>query len=357
MGGSLTVSYRKDCLAVFKVAVAGASGYVGGELLRLLSGHPDVQIGALTAGAAAGSALGELHPHLVPLAEHVLLETAPATLADHDVVFLALPPGHSGELAAALDGDVLVVDCGADHRLLDATEWEAFYGSSHAGAWAYGLPELAAQRQELASTTRVAVPGCFPTAAALALGPAVTQALVSTDDVVIVAATGSSGAGRAVKPHLLGSELMGSASAYGVGGTHRHTPEIEQNLRLVGATAPTVSFTPVLVPMARGILATCTATVADGVSAGDLRAAYEKATADEPFWHLLPSGQWPQTQSVAGSNSAHVQVALDEHARRVVAVCAIDNLTKGTAGGAVQSMNIALGLPEATGLATTGLAP
>lgn len=356
MGHSSTPA-SGETLTVFKVAVVGASGYVGGELLRLLSGHPDVHIGSLTVGDSAGADLGRLQPHVVPLAERVLQETTPQSLAAHDVVFLALPPGHSGQLAAELAADVLVVDCGADHRLVNPAEWQAFYGTPAATTWTYGLPELANQRTALGSTQRIAAAGCFPASAALALGPAVAQALVSTDDVVIVAATGTSGAGRAVGPHLLSSEVLGSASAYGVGGVHRHTPEIEQNLRLAGAEAPVVSFTPVLVPMSRGILATCTAQVADGVGAADLRSAYEKVTADEAFWRLLPPGQWPKSQLVIGSNSAHVQVALDEHAGRVVAVCAIDNLTKGAAGGAIQCMNIALGLPETTGLTTIGVAP
>ena len=345
------------CGVVVKVAVAGASGYVGGELLRLLSAHPDVEIGALTAGASAGSPLGELHPHLVPLADRSVQQTSAATLAGHDVVFLALPHGRSAEVAATLCSSVLVVDCGADHRLSDPASWAEFYHGPHAGTWPYGLPELAGQRQALIGATRVAVPGCFPTAVALALAPAVTQGLVETDDVVVVAATGTSGAGKSLKPNLLGSEVIGSAAAYAVGGAHRHIPEIEQCLTVAGARAPTVSFTPVLVPMARGILTTCTARVVDGVGPEDVRAAYLKATDDEPFWHLLPSGVWPRSQAVVGSNAAHVQVALDRRAGRLVSVCAIDNLTKGTAGGAVQSMNIALGLPETAGLTTIGVAP
>ena len=296
----------------------------------------------------------------MPLAPtEVLLETSAANLAGHDdrlprATARSLrprwPPKNSGE-------DVVVHDCGADQRLVDPADGEGFYGTPHAGSWHYGLPELAGQRRVLAGATRIAVPGCFPTAATLALAPAVTQGLVATDDVVVVAATGTSGAGKGAKTNLLGSEVMGSATAYGVGGTHRHTPEIEQSLRLAGAETVVVSFTPVLVPMSRGILATCTATAVADVDIDDLRAAYEKATADEPFWHLLPVGQWPQSQAVLGSNTAHLQVALDVHAGRVVAVCAIDNLTKGTAGGAIQSMNIALGLPETTGLSAIGVTP
>jgi N-acetyl-gamma-glutamyl-phosphate reductase len=339
-----------------RVAVAGASGYAGGELLRLLLGHPGVEIGTLTAGSNAGEPLGALQPHLVPLAERVLEETTTETLAGHDVVFLALPHGQSGSIAAGLGEDVLVVDCGADHRLQSAEQWARFYGGDHVGAWPYGLPELPGQRAKLAATKRVAVPGCYPTVATLSLAPAVAAGLVE-NDVVVVAASGTSGAGKAAKPHLLGSEVMGSASAYGVGGVHRHTPEITQNLSGLTGEKVTVSFTPVLVPMPRGILATCTARLRDGITEDDVRAAYEKAYGDEPFVHLLPAGQWPQTKSVTGSNAVHLQVTVDEDARRLVAVGAVDNLAKGTAGAAVQCMNLALGLDEGLGLTTIGLAP
>jgi N-acetyl-gamma-glutamyl-phosphate reductase len=342
---------------MIRVAVAGASGYVGGEVLRLLIAHPAVEIGAVTAADSAGRTMADVHAHLPSLAERILEPTSAATLAAHDVAFLAVPHGHSARLAADLDPDTVILDCGADHRLQNAADWEAFYGTPHAGSWVYGLPELAGQREHLVGARRIAVPGCFPTAAALALAPAVVQGLVTTEDVVIVAATGTSGAGRTARSDLLGSEVMGSATAYGVGGGHRHTPEIEQVLRMAGALAPAVSFTPILVPMARGILATASAPLAEGVTPDDARAAYEKATADEPFWRLLAPGTWPQTQSVLGCNAAHVQVALDIHAGRLVAVSAIDNLTKGTAGGAVQSMNLALGLPETQGLTSAGIAP
>jgi N-acetyl-gamma-glutamyl-phosphate reductase len=342
---------------VLRVAVAGASGYVGGELLRLLLSHPAVAIGALTVGSSAGSTVGDHHPHLHPLSERVLTRTDTSSLAGHDVVFLALPHGSSAAIAADLPDEVLVVDCGADFRLRDAEQWRRYYGGKHAGSWPYGMPELPGGRAALASARRVAVPGCFPTAVTLALLPAVAAGCVDTRSVVAVAATGASGAGRTPSPHLMASEVLGSAGAYGVGGAHRHTPEIEQNLQTAGATSARVSFTPVLTPMTRGILATVSAPLTDGSTGDDVRAAYEKVYADEPFVHLLPSGHWPQTSSVLGSNAAHVQVSVDTHAERVVAVSAIDNLTKGTAGAAVQCMNLALGLPETTGLPQTAMAP
>ncbi|MFF5499034.1 N-acetyl-gamma-glutamyl-phosphate reductase [Streptomyces aquilus] len=339
-----------------RAAVAGASGYAGGEVLRLLLTHPEVEIGALTGNSNAGQQLGALQPHLLPLAGRVLQETTPEVLAGHDVVFLALPHGQSAAVAEQLGPDVLVVDMGADFRLKDAADWEKFYGSAHAGTWPYGLPELPGARAALEGSQRIAVPGCFPTTATLALFPAYAAGLAE-NEAVIVAASGTSGAGKAPKPHLLGSEVMGSMSPYGVGGGHRHTPEMIQNLSEVAGERVSVSFTPTLAPMARGILATCSVKARPGVTAESVRAAYEKAYADEPFVHLLPEGQWPATASVYGSNAVQVQVAYDESVGRIIAISALDNLTKGTAGGAVQSMNIALGLDETTGLSTIGVAP
>jgi len=352
----------------FTVAVAGASGYAGGEVLRVLLGHPEARIGALTAHSNAGTALGEHHPHLRSLADRVLAPTSTDVLADHDVVVLALPHGASGAIAAELDArgsDAVVLDLGADHRLTDAAAWTRFYGSPHAGTWPYGLPELlhadertaAAQRAALAGARRVAVPGCNVTAVTLGLQPGVAAGVVEPTDLVAVLANGYSGAGRTLKTHLLASEGLGAAQPYAVGGTHRHIPEIVQNLSVAGAPAVTISFTPTLVPMARGILATATARLASGADPATVRAAWEQAYADEPFVHLLPEGQWPTTASTLGANTALVQVAVDEAAGRVVTVTAIDNLVKGTAGGAVQSLNLALGLPETLGLPTDGVAP
>lgn len=345
-----------------RIAVAGATGYAGGEILRLLLGHPAlldgrVELGALTAGASAGAVLGEHQPHLGPLVDRVIEPTDETTLAGHDVVFLALPHGQSAAVAEYLGPDVLIVDCGADFRLAEAADWERFYHSPHAGTWPYGLPELPGARAALAGTKRVAVPGCFPTVSTLAALPLFAEGLAASPDLVITAVTGSSGAGRAPKPNLLGSELMGNASAYNVGGIHRHIPEIAQNLKPAAGGPVAVSFTPVLAPMSRGILASCTVAAAPGVTAEAVRAAYHKAYQDEPFVSLLPAGRWPQTAAVLGSNAVHLQVALDENAGRIIAVGAVDNLAKGTAGGAIQCLNLALGLPETAGLTTIGVAP
>lgn len=346
-----------------RVAVSGASGYAGGEVLRLLAGHPDVEIGAVTAHSTAGERLGAHQPHLRSLADRIIEPTTAQSLAGHDVVVLALPHGASAEIAAELGPDTLVLDCGADHRLADPAAWSAFYGGAHAGTWPYGLPELLLehgkrrQRELLVGARRVAVPGCNVTAVTLGIQPGVAAGVVEPSDVVAVLAVGYSGAGKVAKTHLLAAEGIGSAAPYAVGGTHRHIPEIEQNLRAVGAEHVGLSFTPVLVPLSRGILATTTARLVPGVDPAAVRAAWEAAYADEPFVHLLPPGEWPTTAATVGANTALVQVAVDERAGRVVTVVALDNLVKGTAGAAVQSMNIALGLPETTGLPVEGVAP
>lgn len=344
-----------------RVAVAGASGYAGGELLRLLLVHPHVEIGAVTAASTVGSTLGTHQPHLVPLSDRVIEATTAEVVAGHDVVFLALPPGASAEIASELGPEVLVIDCGADFRLTDDEAWKRFYGGERAGAWPYGLPELPGQRDVIRNARRVAVPGCYPTVSTLAIAPAVAAGLVVAAGIVVVAVSGTSGAGRAAKTNLLGSEVMGSARAYAVGGGHRHTPEIEQNLSRLTDQSVSVSFTPVLAPMSRGILATVSAPLAGDVptaeAAQQVRAAYELSYEKEPFVQLLPVDTWPQTKSTLGSNAVHMQVTVDEHAGRLVAVGVLDNLTKGTAGGAIQCMNLALGLDEQAGLTTIGMAP
>jgi N-acetyl-gamma-glutamyl-phosphate reductase len=335
------------------VAVGGASGYAGGELLRLLLGHPNVEIGALTAGESAGTSLGAHHPHLVPLATRPLEATTPEAFEGHDVVFLALPHGRSADLVDRLPAETVIVDCGADFRLAEAAAWQRWYGTAHAGTWPYGLPELPGARDKLRGARRIAVPGCYPTAASLALAPALAHG-IARPYVNVVAFSGTSGAGKSLKPHLLGSEVMGSASAYGVGGTHRHTPEIAQNLTAIAGADVTVSFTPVLAPMPRGILAVCTAPLN---GSGDPREVYREAYRDEPFVHVLPDGMWPDTKDVLGSNCVHLQVTVDGDAGQLVVIAAVDNLTKGTAGAAVQCMNLALDLPETTGLPLIGVAP
>ncbi|MGZ4596071.1 MAG: N-acetyl-gamma-glutamyl-phosphate reductase [Actinomycetes bacterium] len=339
------------------VAVAGASGYAGGELLRLVLGHPQLQLGPVAAGSQAGAPVTSVHPQLVPLAGTTFVATDPATLAQADLVFLALPHGQSAALVAELPDDLPVVDLGADFRLADAAAWQTYYSGSHAGCWPYGLPELPEARARLAGAHRIANPGCYATAVAVALAPLLRGGLVEPGDVVVVAASGTSGAGRAATANLLGSEVMGSLRAYKTGGVHQHTPEMEQSLAAAAGTAVTLSFTPVLAPMPRGILATSTARLAGGVSAQDLQEALHAAYDAEPFVHVLPEGSWPATAATAGSNAVHLQVAADHHSGRAVVVSALDNLVKGAAGQAVQNANLALGFDETAGLTAVGVAP
>jgi N-acetyl-gamma-glutamyl-phosphate reductase len=344
-----------------RVAVAGASGYAGGELLRLLSGHPDLELAIATASGSAGKTVAELHPHLagVPgLAGQILEPHGAEALAGSDLVFLALPAGQSAVAAAQLPGDVKVVDLGPDFRLADGAAWARHYSGPHPGRWVTGTPELPGARTRIQATTRVAAPGCYATAAILALTPLVAAGLADPADIVVVAASGTSGAGRSLRADLLASEVMGSVSAYAVAGAHRHTPEIEQAVSEACGVRSSVSFTPLLAPMPRGILATCTARLArPNISTADLRSAVASCYAGEPFVTLLPEGSWPATASVGGSNGIQLQVAADPRAGRAVAVAAIDNLGKGAAGQAIQDANLMLGLAETAGLTTIGVAP
>jgi N-acetyl-gamma-glutamyl-phosphate reductase len=346
-----------------RVAVAGASGYAGGELLRLLAGHPDLEIGPVSAASSAGTPVTTVHPQLAghpALEDSVFAATDPEVLADADLLFTALPHGESAQLAAGLPAQLKVIDLGADFRLADEAAWTRYYPTPYAGRWTYGLPELPGARDAIRASARVAAPGCYATASILALAPLLATRVADPADIVIVAASGTSGAGRSPRPDLLASEVMSSMSAYQVGGTHRHTPEIEQALYSERTGVPpsgpvTVSFTPTLAPMPRGILATCTAR--SGASSGELREALGRAYAGEPFVHLLPEGRWPGTGATLGSNAAHLQVAADAHAGRAIVICAIDNLGKGAAGQAVQIANLMLGLPETAGLTPHGVAP
>lgn len=332
-----------------RVAVVGASGYAGGELLRLLAGHLHLDVVAATAHENAGQRLGDVHPGLRSNADLVLGETSPRAVADAELVFLALPHGVSGAFAASVAAGTKIVDLGADHRLTDAAVYERYYGGKHPGAWTYGLPELAGQRARIAASERVANTGCYAVATILALAPLIAAGVIEPEDIVVVAASGASGAGRSAKLNLLGSEVMGDIAPYKVG-AHQHVPEI---LQASGAT--TLSFTPLLAPMPRGILAAVTAR-----PTGDPAAAREvlvAAYADEPFVHVLPEGQQPHTAATAGSNSAHLQAGVDVNSGRVIVTSAIDNLGKGAAGQAVQNANLMLGLPETAGLSVDGVAP
>jgi N-acetyl-gamma-glutamyl-phosphate reductase len=340
------------------VAVAGASGYAGGELLRLISGHPDLELGPAMAAGHAGAPVTGAHPHLTVFGDRAFEPLDPDRLAAADLVFLALPHEDSAGVGAALPPHVPVVDLSASFRLADPGAWSAYYRTPHPGRWCYGLPELPGARERIRGIRRVASPGCYATAAILALAPLLAAGLADPGDVVIVAASGTSGAGRAPSAALLATEVMGAMSGYQAGGTHRHTPEIEQALREAAGGQPVVSFTPALAPMPRGILATCTARLRDPATPSSaLRDALAAAYTGEPFVHLLSESRWPTTAATLGSNSAHLQAAADGHAGRAVIVAALDNLGKGAAGQAIQAANLMLGLPETAGLTAQGLAP
>ena len=334
-----------------RVAVAGASGYAGGELLRLIIGHPELEIVAATAHANAGAPVGSVHQHLVGL-DLSFTATDPSVLAGADLVFLALPHGESGAVAAQLPPEVRVVDLGADHRLRDPADWARYYDGPHAGTWTYGLPELPGQREQIAASTRVAATGCYAVATILALAPLIGEGLARPDDVVVVAASGTTGAGRSLKNYLLASEAGNDVSAYKAG-AHQHTAEMKQ-----ASGARSLSFTPMLAPTPRGILATVTSLpVEPGTSTQDIRDVLTKRYQGETFVRVLPDDMWPRTKATLGTNACHLQGRVDGDSGRLLVVSAIDNLGKGAAGQAVQCANLMLGLPEAAGLSTVGVHP
>ena len=337
-----------------KTAVIGASGYAGGELLRLLAIHPHFEVSVVSAHSNAGEQVTVVHPQLQSYAGREFVSVDSINFADIELVFLALPHGESAALIAKLPAHVKIVDLGADYRLEDATQWEKYYGGKHAGSWVYGLPELAAgQREAIKKENKVANPGCYATSISLGIAPAV--GLIDCSDIVVVAASGTTGAGRSAKINLIGSEVMGSLTSYKFGGVHQHTPEIEQALSAVAQKAAKISFTPILAPMPRGILATITAKLTTALTTEQAYDLYAKHYAHEFFVDLLPLGQMPKTSAVTGSNKVQIQVAVDEHTQRLVVSVAIDNLGKGAAGQAIQNANLICGLAENSGLALDGI--
>ena len=335
----------------YSVAIAGASGYAGGELLRLVAAHPDLELAAVTAHGNAGQRVGDVLPNLRSVADLVFADTAPDALAGADLVFMALPHGASAALAAELPAGQRIVDLGSDHRLTDPAAHERYYGGPFHQPWTYGLPELPGQRARIAASTRVANTGCHAVAAILGAAPLIAAGLADPEDVVVVSMSGTSGAGRAAAVHLLASEVMGDLSAYKVG-AHRHVPEIKQ-----AAGIGSLTMTPVLAPLPRGILASVNLRPAQAVSTDEVRKALATAYDGELFVRVLPEGQQPHTSATAGSNAAHLQAVLDVDSGRIVVTCAIDNLGKGAAGQALQNANLMLGLPETAGLTTDGVAP
>lgn len=336
-----------------KIGVIGASGYAGGELLRLLVGHPEFEVCCVTAHSNAGELITSVHPQLISYAGQKFSSFNASDFDCCELIFLALPHGESASVIASLSPKAKFVDLGADYRLEDGAKWEKYYGGTHAGTWTYGAPELPGARSALAKATKVANPGCYATAIALGTAPAAKIADIS--DVVVVAASGTTGAGRSAKINLIASEVMGSLTSYKFGGVHQHTPEIEESISRATGVAAKISFTPILAPMPRGILATITMKLNQGVTEEAVRRAYEAAYQSEEFVQILPKGQMPQTSSVLGSNFVAMQVAVDDHTNRLVVSVAIDNLVKGAAGQAIQNANIICGLSENLGLTGMGL--
>ena len=337
-----------------KTAVIGASGYAGGELLRLLAIHPHFEVTVVSAHSNAGEQVTSVHPQLQSYAGRQFVTVDSIDFSQVELVFLALPHGESAALIAKIPAQVKIVDLGADYRLEDADQWEKYYGGKHAGSWVYGLPELApAQREAIKKESKVANPGCYATSISLGIAPAVGA--IDVSDIVVVAASGTTGAGRSAKINLIASEIMGSLTSYKFGGVHQHTPEIEQALSAVAQTEAKISFTPILAPMPRGILSTITAKLTQPLTTQQAHELYAKHYADEFFVDLLPLGQMPKTSSVTGSNKVQVQVAVDEHTKRLVVSVAIDNLGKGAAGQAIQNANLICGLSEISGLALDGI--
>jgi len=340
------------------VGVVGASGYAGAELLRILHGHPEFTVTVATAASNAGQSVAALHPALIALGDVMLAESTPSALVDLDAVFIALPHGESARLTDALPETLKIIDLGADHRLQDASAWDHYYGAgSAAAAWVYGLPELPGRREVVASATKVANPGCYATAMQLSAAPLLASGLVEPVDIVAVAASGTSGAGRKASIPHSATEVMGSMTSYRVGGTHQHIAEVTQELSSVAGTPVSLSFTPLLAPMPRGILATTTMRLAAGVTAESVDDALRSFYSSSEFVHVLPHAASPATASVSGTNCAHIQAVVDERSGRVVVVTAIDNLGKGAAGQAVQNANLMFGFGEATGLSVLGVAP
>jgi N-acetyl-gamma-glutamyl-phosphate reductase len=336
-----------------KTAIVGASGYAGTELLRLLLDHPKFEPTVITAHSNAGELISSVAPQLAKLGDRRFENFDLAKVNACDLVFLALPHGESAALIAQLDPELKVVDLGADFRLTGAEKWARYYGGTHAGTWTYGLPELPGKREAIAKSTRVANPGCYATSISLAIAPALE--LIDIKDIVVVAASGTTGAGRGAKVNLLGSEVMGSLSSYKFGGVHQHTPEVEEALTHIAGSDVKISFTPILAPMTRGILSTVTAKLTSNASTESMHALYTKAYAADEFVTVLPIGEMPRTNSVIGSNHVQLQVAVDAHTNRLIISAVIDNLGKGAAGQAIQNANLICGLPENAGLEMLGL--
>lgn len=336
-----------------KIGLVGGSGYAGGELLRLLALHPHFEVEAVSAHSNAGEEITSIHPQLQSYKGRKFSSFSASDFEKCELIFLALPHGESAKVIAQLPASVKIVDLGADFRLKSKTSWEKYYGGDYAGSWVYGLADLPGKSDEISATSRVANPGCYATSIILGSAPAADFADIS--DVVVVAASGTTGAGRSAKINLIASEVSGSLSSYKFGGVHQHTPEIEESLTSITGKDSKILFTPILAPMPRGILSTITVKLARNISIDDARKAYEDFYTSSPFVSLLPVGQMPKTSALIGSNHAHIQIAIDEHTNRLVISVAIDNLGKGAAAQAIHNANLIAGFEATSGLTGNGL--
>jgi N-acetyl-gamma-glutamyl-phosphate reductase len=336
-----------------KIGVIGGSGYAGGELLRLLSGHPHFTVEAVSAHSSAGEMITSIHPQLQSYANRKFSTFSPSDYTECELIFLALPHGESANIVQQLPTSAKIVDLGADFRLKSEQSWEKYYGGSYAGSWLYAIADLPGKSAEIAKASHVANPGCYATS--IILGTAALAPFIDMSDVVVVAASGTTGAGRSAKINLIASEVSGSLSSYKFGGVHQHTPEIEEALSQFSGKEVKISFTPILAPMPRGILSTITAKLNAKISTDGLRSAVTEFYKDSVFVKLLPEGQMPKTAAVLGSNFAQMQIAIDEHSNRVVVSMAIDNLGKGAAAQALHNANLMSGFSESAGLIFDGL--
>lgn len=336
-----------------KTAVIGASGYAGGELLRLLSTHPHLQVTQVSAHSNAGELITNVHPHLTTHNGERFLSIDSLKFEDIEVAFIALPHGQSAGIVEKFSKNTKIVDLGADFRLTDAKQWKKYYEGTHAGAWTYGLPEIPGSREKISQSRQVANPGCYATSIITGVLPALD--VIDSSDVVVVAASGTTGAGRNAKISLIASEVMGSLTSYKFGGVHQHTPEVEQALSLASGKTVKISFTPILAPMPRGILSTITARLSVNMDTEKVHSLFSSFYKNDYFVDVLPIGQMPKTGSLTGSNKIQMQVAVDEHTHRLVISVAIDNLGKGAASQAIQNANLMCGFHEGAGLSTDGL--
>jgi N-acetyl-gamma-glutamyl-phosphate reductase len=336
-----------------KIGLIGGSGYAGGELLRLLASHPHFEVSAISAHSNAGEDVTSIHPQLQSYAGRKFTSFNSDDFSQCELVFLALPHGESAKLIPHLPESAKIVDLGADYRLKSKESWQKYYGGEYAGSWVYGIADLAGRSTEISKATRVANPGCYATS--IALGTAPASDFTDLGDVVVVAASGTTGAGRSAKINLIASEVSGSLTSYKFGGVHQHTPEIEETLSDISGQNVKVSFTPILAPMPRGILSTITIKLRKEISIAEVRKIYQDYYQESPFVHLLPEGQMPKTAAVIGSNFAQIQVAIDEHTSRLVISIAIDNLGKGAAAQALHNANLIAGFDPTAGLLGDGL--